>query len=478
MSDDHSTNAISAYQSRLASVMSTPNIDRIASEGILLNNCFSTNSICTPSRASILSGQYSHVNGVKTLRDDYHPNSQQPDLPQILQKQGYQTAIFGKWHLHTEPVGFDQWQVLPSQGLYFDPEFKTKGYDTNTPYADRAMKKLKGYVTDIITDLSLDWLKKRDENKPFMLMVHQKAPHALWEYHPKYKDLYKDVTIPEPKSLFEDKSHRAPETITKENTLVRLGKRMAGEMKISTVHKYDEWPTGKLDLTGMNEKERIKATYQKYVKDYLRVIASVDENVGRVLDYLDESGLADNTIVIYTSDQGMFLGEHQYLDKRWIFEESIKMPFLIRWPNKLKSAQKVDELVANVDIAPTLLDMAGIDKPEYMQGNSFVSVLNGETEGWQKSVYYRYWMHRDMTPAHYGIRTKQYKLIYYYGKTLDTNSYGHPDTEPAWELYDLARDPQEMNNVYNDPAYETVIKKLKQQLEEKQKEVGDKMVKR
>jgi len=471
MSDDHSANAISAYGSKLAQVMKTPHIDRIANEGVLLENCFSTNSICTPSRASILTGQYSHVNEVKTLKDHLDPKKEH--LAHLLQKQGYETAIFGKWHLHSEPSGFDQWQVLPSQGVYFDPEFKTKGYDTDTDYENRAMKKIKGYVTDVITDLSLDWLTSRKKDKPFMLMVHQKAPHALWEYRPKYEHLYDGVEIPEPESLFEDKKHRAAVTVQKENNLLRLGKRMSGKMKISTVHDYKQWPTGNLNTEGMNKREIIKATYQKYLKDYLRVIASVDENVGRLLEYLDNTGQSDNTIVIYTSDQGMFLGEHQYLDKRWIFEDGIRMPFLIRWTNHIKSRKKIQEIIANVDITPSLLDMLKAPIPDKMQGKSFFPLLKGEPTEWDNTLYYRYWMHRDMTPAHFGIRTERYKLIYYYGLNLDTNSFGHPDTEPAWELYDLQNDPLEMHNVYNKTDYKQVQEQLKVQLANKRKQVGD-----
>ena len=472
MSDDHSAKAISAYGSRLASVMKTPNLDRLAHEGILLNNCFVTNSICTPSRATILTGKYSHKNGVRTLKD--HLSTDNKTVAHYLGDAGYETAIIGKWHLHVEPQGFDHWQVLPSQGLYFNPEFKTKGLDTNTPYKKRKMKKYNGYVTDVITDLSLDWLKNRKDNKPFALMMQHKAPHALWEYNPKYEHLLDGKTIPEPETLFEDKSHRAPETITKENNLVRLGKRMSGQMRISTVHDYKEWPTGKLNVEGMSKKEMVSATYQKYLKDYLRTVASVDESVGRILDYLEETGLAENTIVIYTSDQGMFLGEHQYLDKRWIFEESIKMPFLVRWPKALDNGKQVDEFVTNVDFAPTLLDMAGVTAPKDMQGKSFLPLLKGDSiSNWQQSVYYRYWMHRDMTPAHFGIRTNKYKLIFYYGLNLDTNSFGHPESEPAWELYDLEKDPNEMNNVYNDEAYKDIVRALKKELLEKRTQIGD-----
>lgn len=473
MSDDHSTNAISAYGSRLSSVMSTPNIDKLASQGALLQNCFATNSICTPSRASILSGEYSHVNQVKTLNDVFDPNKEH--MAHQFQKAGYQTGLIGKWHLGSEPQGFDHWQVLPHQGLYFDPEFKVKGLDESTEYKERKRKKFQGYVSDIITDLSLDWLKNQSEDQPFMLMMHHKAPHALWEYHPKYENMFDGVTIPEPETLFEDKSHRAPITVQKENTLVRLGKRMSGQMKVSSVHDYDAWPTGNLDSEGLDEKAFIQATYQKYLKDYLRTIASVDESVGRVLDYLDESGLAENTIVIYTADQGMFLGEHQYLDKRWIFEESFRMPFIIRWPGKINPGTVINDLIANVDFAPTLLESAEQKIPDNMQGKSFLPILtevNASGES-QREVYYRYWMHRDMTPAHFGIRTDRYKLIFYYGLGLDTNSYGHPDVEPAWELYDLKRDPLEKNNVYGQSEYKEVVAQLKVRLKEKRKEVGD-----
>ncbi|MDO5980042.1 sulfatase [Flavivirga spongiicola] len=472
MSDDHATNAISAYGSRLASVSQTPNIDRLAKEGAILNNCFTSNSICTPSRASILTGEYSHNNGVKTLNDDLDPNKKH--LAHYFQEAGYHTAVIGKWHLHTEPQGFDHWQVLPRQGLYFNPEFKLKGLDEKRHYNQREKKKYEGYVTDVITDLSLDWMKNRNDDKPFMLMMHHKAPHALWEYHPKYEHLFDGQIIPEPESLFEDKSHRAQETVKKENTLVRLGQRMSGQIKISSVHDYKEWPTGKLDVEGLSKEDIIKATYQKYLKDYLRVIASVDESIGRVLEYLDKNGLAENTIVIYTSDQGMFLGEHQYLDKRWIFEESLRMPFLVRWPGKITPNNKVDELVSNVDFAPTLLDAINQKIPENMQGSSFLPILKDEkVEHWQASIYYRYWMHRDMTPAHFGIRTNDYKLIFYYGMNLDTNSYNHANSQPTWELYDLKKDPLEMNNVYGDKTYASVISDLKKQMLKKREAIGD-----
>lgn len=472
MSDDHASNAISAYGSRLAEVAPTPNIDRLAQEGVVLNNCFATNSICTPSRVTILTGQYSHVNGVRTLKDDFDPSKKH--LAHLMQEAGYSTAIIGKWHLHTEPQGFDHWQVLPDQGLYFNPVFKVKGLDEANDFKQRATKAYEGYVSDVITDLSLEWLKQQAKGQPFMLMMHHKAPHALWEYHQKYEHLFDSVEIPEPVSLFEDKSHRSEATRHRENNLLRLAKRMGGQIKVSSVHDYKKWPTGKLDIEGLSEQKIIKAAYQKYLKDYLRVIASVDESVGRVLNYLDENNLAENTIVVYTSDQGMFLGEHQYLDKRWMFDESIRMPFLVRYPGKFTANHKVDELITNVDFAPTLLEMAGLNTPEWMQGHSFRGFLEGRpVANWPSAIYYRYWMHRDMTPAHYGIRTKDYKLVFYYAMNLDAKNFGHADSEPGWELYDLQKDSKERHNLYNHPAYQIVIKQLKKQLDSLKQAIGD-----
>ncbi|WP_430812243.1 MULTISPECIES: sulfatase family protein [unclassified Carboxylicivirga] len=472
MSDDHATNAISAYGSHLAEVAPTPNIDRLAKEGVLLTNCYANNSICTPSRASILTGQYSHTNGVRTLSDQL--DTATVHIAHHLRRGGYRTALIGKWHLHSEPQGFDYWNVLPDQGLYFNPEFIEKGLDENTDFHHRQVQTHEGYVSDVITDLSLNWLKEQPKDKPFMLMMHHKAPHALWEYHPKYKDLFDGIEIPEPTSLFEDMSHRSIATREVGNTLMRLAKRMSGQIKVSSVHDYSEWPTGKLHIEGLSEKEVVKATYQKYLKDYLRTVASVDESVGRIIDYLDENGLTDNTIVIYTSDQGMFLGEHQYLDKRWIFEEAIKMPFLMRYPGSLKPKTEIKELISNVDFAPTLLDFAGIEVPEEMQGRSFKPLLEGQAiHNWPTAVYYRYWMHRSTTPAHYGIRTNDYKLIFYYALNLDANNYGHPDSTPGWELYDLRNDPLEMNNVYHQPEYQDVITELKKQLSQMKAKIGD-----
>lgn len=458
MADDHTSNAISSYGLRYADILETPNIDRLAEEGTLLTNCFVTNSICTPSRATILTGQYGHKNGVYTLWDDLDREKQH--VAMLLQDAGYETAIIGKWHLHTQPNGFDYYSVLPGQGQYFDPVFKEHGME----WIDESKEgnTYEGYATDVITDKTLEWLKQRDKDKPFFLMSHHKAPHGLWEYAPRHEHIFDDVTIPEPVSLFEDKSHRSEGSKAFGRNMLNLSERM------SKGNKGREWPTGPLDVSGMSEEEIISATYQKYLKDYLRVVAAIDENVGRVLDYLDESGLAENTIVIYTSDQGMFLGEHSYYDKRWIFEEGIRMPFLIRYPGQIEAGGRCDDMITNLDFAELFLDYAGVEIPDDMQGRSFRSNLEGNTpEDWRKSVYYRYWMHIEGSnvPAHYGIRTDRYKLIHFYGEGLgkkgSTEGWKTPD---AWELYDLEKDPMELMNIYSNPENKELIEDLKQQL--------------
>ena len=295
MSDDHTANAISSYGLRFSTVLKTPNIDRLADEGAMLNNCFVTNSICTPSRATIMTGQYGHKNGVHTLWDDLDRN--QKNVAMHLKEVGYETAMIGKWHLHTEPNGFDYYSVLPGQGLYFNPVFKQSGTAWTTK---KVGKEYEGYVTDIITDQGIEWLEDRDDNKPFFMMLHHKAPHGLWEYAPRHKHLFEGVNIPEPESLLEDKTHRSEGSKPYGRDMLNLSTRM------SEGKNGKEWPTGKLDVSGMTDEEKIEAAYQKYLKDYLRVVTAIDENVGRVLDYLDETGLAENTIVIYTSDQECF----------------------------------------------------------------------------------------------------------------------------------------------------------------------------
>jgi N-acetylglucosamine-6-sulfatase len=468
MSDDHTTNAISSYGGMLKDIMPTPNIDRLANEGVRLDNCLVTNSICTPSRAVILTGKYSHKNGVYTLHDDFDRDQQ--NVAKLLQKGGYNTAIIGKWHLHTEPSGFDYYNVLPGQGKYHNPILKEKGQ----PWQDhqKGGKEYKGYATDVITDLSLQWLKNRKKDKPFFLMCHHKAPHGLWEYAKRHKHLFESVEIPEPPGLFEDKSHRSDGSREYGRNMLNLAGRMNG------LKRGKEWPTGRLDTTEMNDEQKMKAAYQKYLKDYLRCIAAIDENVGRLLDYLDAEGLTENTLVIYTSDQGMFLGEHSLYDKRWIYEESLKMPFVARYPKEIKPATVNDDIITNADFAEMFLDYAGLDIPSEMQGRSFRSNLIGKTASdWPDAMYYRYWMQFEGSnvPAHYGIRTKRHKLIFFYGLPLGRKGTT-PGwiTQPGWELYDLKKDPRELNNCYSDPKYAKTVNNLKSRLLKLKEQLEDK----
>ena len=467
MSDDHAAHAMSCYGSR---INETPNLDRIANEGMRFDNCFCTNSICTPSRAVILSGTHNHINGVTTLAT--HMDNRLQTYPKLLRGAGYQTAIFGKWHLGIGPehcpTGFDDWAVLPGQGLYHDPEMIFKGPDGGT------RKKLQGYVTDLITDLSLDWLKGRDPEKPFCLMYHHKAPHRAWEPDDKHAHMYDDIEIPEPDTLYDDYENRSKAA---QVAAMRVGEHM---------NERDVKRPIPEDLKGHALR---KWAYQYYIKDYLRVIASIDDNVGRMLDYLDEAGLTENTIVIYTSDQGFFLGDHGWYDKRFMYEESLRMPFIIRYPREIKPRSVCSDMALNLDFAPTFLDYAGVDAPAEFQGTSIRPLLNGETpDGWQTSMYYRYWMneaHHNAT-AHYGVRTLRHKLIYYYADGCgqagtERESFGYRpdvithacDLEPEWELFDLEKDPCEMNNVYHDPAYAEVVAELKDELHRLQKEAGD-----
>ncbi|NLM77021.1 MAG: sulfatase [Ruminococcaceae bacterium] len=454
MSDDHASQAISSYSGR---INQTPNIDRIAQEGARFDDCFCTNSICTPSRAVILTGKYSHLNGVKTLVDDF--DGRQPHVAKMLQQGGYQTSMIGKWHLghggNSDPTGFDYWCVLPGQGLYHNPTFYDMGKEIT----------VKGYATDIITDMSLDWLEKRDKDRPFFLMCHHKAPHRPWEPSEKHKDLYEDINIPEPDTLFD--------TYETRSDAARLA-----EMRISRHLRKKDVKQDPPDHLEGNDLTRWY--YQRYIKDYLRCIASIDDNVGRLLDYLDEQGIADNTLVIYTSDQGFFLGEHGWYDKRFMYEESLRMPFLVRYPKEIKAGTINKDMIVNTDFAPTFLDYAGLTIPADMQGCSLRPVFQGRlVEGWRQSMYYRYWMDRDdhCVAAHYGIRTHQYKLICYYAPGRFYNGKYPEGTErtewPQWELYDLQKDQYELNNVYGDPDYASTLAELKTALHQLQMELKD-----
>lgn len=448
MSDDHAAHAISCYGSR---INTTPNLDRIAREGMRYDRCFCTNSLCTPSRAAILTGTYNHINGVRTL--DSRLDGRQTTFPKLLQSAGYQTALVGKWHLGhggwSDPTGFDYWKVLLGQGLYHDPEFIEMGeYGT-----------AQGYVTDLITDYSMQWLDDRDPDKPFLLMCHHKAPHDKFEYHPKHADLYQDIEIPEPDTFDDDYLNRSE--AAREATC-----------RIADMDRH-LMETAPLYLTG---EARKRWNYQTFIKDYLRCIASIDENVGRLLHYLDTHGLTEDTIVIYTSDQGFFLGEHGWYDKRFMYEESLRMPFIIRYPREIQLGAVQPAMVLNVDFAPTLLDCAGVEIPESMQGRSLRPLFDGPPPAdWRTSLYYRYWMHlaHFNIKAHYGVRTERYKLIYYYAEALGAEGAIDVTMPKEWELFDLERDPRELRNVYDDPAYAEVVVSLKLELARLREEVGD-----
>jgi arylsulfatase A-like enzyme len=439
MTDDHAAHALSCYGSK---INKTPNLDRIAKEGMRFENCFCTNSICAPSRAVILTGKYSHING-KIDNSGQAFDGNQQTFPKLLQEEGYETAMIGKWHLRSEPTGFDYWNVLPGQGVYYNPDLIEMGQ----------RKKYTGYVTDIITDLSLEWLKKRNKDKPFCLLYQHKAPHANWQPGPKHKDMYDDIDIPEPDTFDDDGSGRG---------------NAARECEMSVGEFLDlqyEWGSFKMNPPeGLKGEELTKWKYQFYMKNYLRCVASVDDNVGRVLDYLDESGLAKNTLVVYTSDQGFYLGDHGWYDKRFMYEESLRMPLLMRLPGIIESGTINDDMVLNLDFAPTFLELAGVKVPDDIQGESFTSMLKGERpKDWRKSMYYHYYEYPSihMVKRHYGVRTQRYKLMRFY---YDIDE---------WELYDLENDPDELKNFYNEPGYAKIVKELKQELARLQKKYGD-----
>lgn len=497
MADDHTSQAFGIYGSRLASLNPTPNLDKIANEGIIFDNCFVTNSICTPSRATMITGQYSQTNGVLDLEGHIPPERQY--LPQEMKKLGYEAAVVGKWHLEDEPATFDYYAVLPGQGKYHDPEFIVQG-EQEWP---KNRIQTKGHSSDNITDLTIAWLKdKRNKDKPFFLMHHYKAPHDDFEYAPRYKDYLENTYIPEPASLYENGNNGSIATrgandsllrvigssVSKRNIVRSMGMRLWSNEYTKISNPEFDASSISLDIT---DKEYTHKTYQEYLKRYLRCVKGVDDNVARLVKFLKEEGLYDNTIIVYTGDQGFMLGEHDYIDKRWMYEESMRMPFFVRYPEKIKAGTRTDAIINNADFAPTLIELAGGTVPEKMQGHSFKSILETgkEPKGWQQSTYYRYWMHMahaHANPAHFGIRTKQYKLIFFYGKywvdTKDPNatwnkkSWGNKfemDTPAAWEFYDLTKDPKEMNNAYNDPAYKDIIKELKKQLKAKRKSLNE-----
>lgn len=483
MADDHAYQAISAYGSQL---IQTPNIDRLARMGMLFTNASVTNSICAPSRATILTGKHSHING---KIDNHFPfDTTNVTFPQLLQKAGYQTAMFGKLHFGNNPKGFDQFRILPGQGAYYNPEFITKNEGNIT---------VPGYVTDIVTDMTLDWLEKeRNPDQPFLLMYLHKAPHRSWLMAGRHMEDFTSRTFPEPATLFDDYESR-PAAAEAEMS-VRRHMSWSGDNKISPQTMQEmgleqigidtlryNFSVGRMDSTqratfdkyygpineafkaaypDMTEEQIMKWKYQRYLQDYLGTIQAVDENVGRLLDYLEANNLMENTLIVYTSDQGFYLGEHGWFDKRFVYDESFRTPLLVAWPGQVAPGSTSDEMVQNLDFAQTFLDAAGVPQPGDMQGESLLPVLTGTLEDWNReAVYYHYYEYpaEHMVNRHYAIVTKDYKLIHYY---FDLD---------YWELIDRRKDPQELRNVYDDPAYAEVRERLHRELEQIREKYGD-----
>lgn len=476
MSDDHAYQALSCYG---GTINKTPNLDRIANEGMLFENSFVTNSISAPSRAVLLTGKLSHLNGQITNGNSF--DGSQLTFPKLLQEAGYQTAIVGKWHLRSDPTGFDYWNILPGQGDYYNPDFIEMGERKNH----------EGYVTNLITDFTIDWLENRDMEKPFTLLYHHKAPHRSWMPDTTDLHLYDDVIFPLPENYWDDYEGRGraaaeqkmridevmsdcmdlklcgdlseSELSGSNKNWMRVYGKMTDKQRIAWNLAYKP-KNDAMKEAGLSEKELSEWKFQRYMHDYLRCIHSVDKNVGRLLDYLEENGLSENTVVIYTSDQGFYLGEHGWFDKRFMYEESHKMPLMIKYPPLIEKGSSNKYMVMNLDFAPTILDLAGVAIPKEMQGESLLPVLKGENpDDWRKEVYYHYFEYpgAHSVKRHYGIRTDNYKLIHFY---FDAD---------YWELYDIKSDPSEMNNLINDPSYDSILLELKQRLYELKDHYGD-----
>jgi arylsulfatase A-like enzyme len=460
MTDDHAAHAIGAYGSR---VNKTPHLDRLAREGGLLSHVFATNSICTPSRATVLTGQYSHLNGVTVFN---RFDSSRTTVARLLQQDGYHTGMIGKWHLGSDPVGFDHWEILPGQGRYHDPVFYTASSEKT--YTGQ-------YVTDVITDLSIEFLENRPDDRPFFLMMHHKAPHRPWEPSDTYADRFAAQRIPEPVTLWDtyatrtDALHENEQRIASDLTRHDLKLPPPPDLEGQARGEWSQAaPTavtierdGKpVTLTG---EALVRWKYQRYMQDYLATVQSVDDSVGRVLERLDKLGLAKNTMVVYTSDQGFFLGDHGLFDKRFMYEESIRMPFLIRWPARIAPGSSSDALALNIDFAPTFLEAAGLPIPGEMQGRSLLSLLDGQPPpDWRTSMYYRYYHDPGdhNTRAHYGVRTRTHKLIYFWKKD-------------QWELFDLVNDPYELHNLYGEPGQAELTRAMQEELAKLKRESGD-----
>ena len=465
VSDDHALQAISTYSGQYNI---SPNIDRIGKEGAVFRNAFVTNSICAPSRAVLLTGKYSHINGHRDNRSKF--NTSQDVFAKRLQQGGYRTAWIGKWHLEAYPEGFDYWNILPGQGFYYNPDFISMKGDTS---------RFDGYCTNVITDLALDWLDRREKDKPFCLVVGEKATHRTWM--PDLQDLGKfdHVNFKLPENFWDDYSGRKAaqkqymniETLHLSYDLklqadTGLGKENYLRFNAGQKKKWDAYfnkVERKFQSKNLSGKALTEWKYQRYMRDYLSTAVSLDRNIGRILDYLDQHGLTQNTLVVYTSDQGFYMGEHRWFDKRFMYEESMRMPLVMRYPGKVKPGTEIEEMVVNIDFAPTLLSFAGVEIPDNIQGKSILPLLEGNKTGWRDAVYYHYYEYPDehRVMPHFGIRTRRYKLIRFYG---DGN---------FWELYDLEQDPHEMKNLYGQKQYAALTKELKEKLISLIKTYGD-----
>jgi arylsulfatase A-like enzyme len=459
-SDDHAYQAISAY-GEARKLLASPNIDRIAKNGVRFDRAVVPNSICGPARATVLTGKYNHLNGFPNNSNSRFDGAQMT-FPKLLQKAGYQTAMVGKWHLGSDPTGFDFWQILPGQGAYYNPPMIRNGEQIKIP----------GYVTDIITDVSLDWLKRRDKSKPFLLMSQHKAPHREWLPALRHLNADKDRVYPEPATLFDDYSGRG---IAEHDQDMTISKTMhERDLKLTppsqlTPEQRKEWDAyyeprnAKFRAANLQGKDLVRWKYQRYMHDYLATLRAVDESVGRILDYLEQEGLAENTIIVYASDQGFYLGEHGWFDKRWIFEESLRTPLLMQWKGVTKPGTVNKDLVSNLDFAETFLEAAGVAIPSEMQGRSLVPILRGQKPAdWRTSFYYQYyeWPTPHHVRPHYGVVTDRYKLVRFYG----TN-------EDYWELFDRQKDPLELKSVYEDPGYAKTRTELEKELARLRKEL-------
>ncbi len=471
MSDDHAVQAVGAYGHPITQQAPTPNIDRIADEGMVFQNAFVTNSLCGPSRSTMLTGKYSHINGFTRNGDTF--DGTQPTWPRVLKEAGYQTAMIGKWHLGRTPEGlnFDYWKIFNDQGEYYNPDFITED----------GMQRHEGYASDLVTGFTLDWLdNRRDPDKPFVLFMNHKAPHRNWMPAPRHTRIFADTEFPVPDTYFDDYEGRRAAAEQEMNIYQHMYEGHDLKMTTgvgSTEWRYDPWKhlierlspeqrdewdaayqerNDAMNAADFDEREMALWKYQRYLQDYLATIAAVDDSVGAVLDYLDDAGLAENTLVVYTSDQGFYLGEHGWFDKRFMYEESLRTPMLIRWPGRVRGGSVSHAMVLNTDYAPTFLELAGLEVPDDIQGSSLTGIMDGDTpDDWRDSIYYHYYEYPGfhMVKAHYGIRNERYKLIHFY------------DDVDTWEFFDLETDPAELHNRIDDPAYRDTIAAMRNELQ-------------